>query len=320
MRDPRVEAYAKLLVERCIDPKPGWQVMVLSTPLARPAVEAVERELARRGAYALLRLDFAMESFPLPFEWATEAPEEIVGELAPIERYAVDHIDARITIEAPENTRYAAAVPPERYALIRRAVQPYYKRSMSLEIPWVSCQFPTPALAQDAGMSLRAFEDFFYGACLRDWDEETRKLRRIADRFDRSEEIRIVADGTDLTLSIAGRTAQVDEARVNIPGGEIFYCPVEDSASGTISYSEFPAVLNGCEVGGVRLRFEAGIVVDASASSNETFLLRTLDTDEGARRVGERGIGCNLGIQRHLRNVLFDDKMDVPIHFGLGHS
>ncbi len=320
MIDARVEAFAKLLVDRCIDPEPGSQVMVLSSPLARPAVSTVLRELARRGAYSLLRLDFGLEVYPIPCDWALAAPEELVRELAPIERYAVDHIDARITIEAPENTRAASALDGARYGLIRRAVAPYYERSMSMQIRWVSTQFPTQALAQDAGMSLPEFEDFFYGAVLLDWDAEAQKLQRYADRLGAASELRIVGEATDLTIGIEGREAVVDEGRVNMPGGEFFFAPVEDSAEGVITYSEFPAILDGGEVTGARLRFEAGRVVEASAEAGEEFLLTTLDTDDGARRLGELGIGCNPGIQRHTKSVLFDEKIDGTIHLALGKS
>jgi aminopeptidase len=321
MPDPRVTDYGRLLVNRCIDPQPGWQVMLLSTPLARPVVEEVERELARRGAYCLLRLDFALERFPgVPYAWATEAPKELLGELAPIELHAVEQIDARITIEAPENTRDGSELGGERHALVRMATRPYYKRSMSKEIPWVSCQFPTEGLAQDAGLTLPELEDFMYGAILRDWDTEIERMQRVAERFGRAQEARIVGDGTDLRLSIAGRPPEIDDARVNMPGGEVFFAPVEDATEGLISYSEFPAVLDGNEVGGVRLRFEDGRAVEASAETNEEFLLSTLDTDEGARRLGEFGIGCNEGIQRFMKNVLFDEKMAGTVHLAVGQS
>ena len=188
------------------------------------------------------------------------------------------------------------------------------------ELPWVGGQYPTPALAQEAGMSTEEFADFLYRACLRDWDAERERMQRYADRFDAADEVRIVADGTDLRLSIAGRSMKVDAGGANIPGGEFFGCPVEDSAEGTISYSEYPACYVGHEVSGVRLRFEGGRVVEASATSDEEFLLGTLDTDEGARRLGEFGIGCNPGIRRHMKNTLFDEKIDGTVHLALGNG
>jgi aminopeptidase len=318
--DERVEAYARLLVDRSVAPAPGAQVLVVANVPARPLVEAVAGALARRGCYALVRLEYGDWRIPVSLAWAREAPDELLGEMAPIERYASDHDDARIVIHAPENTRESSDLDPARLAVVRRGLAPYLRRSQSLELEWVSCQFPTPALAQDAGMSLAAFEDFLYGACLLDWDAERRRMERIAARFEDAREVRIEGHDTDLTLSLAGRQGWVDDGHLNLPGGEVFFAPVEDSAAGEIAYSEFPAVYASHEVAGVRLRFEAGRIVDASASSGEDFLLETLDADEGARRLGELGIGCNPGITRHMKNVLFDEKIDGTVHLAVGYS
>jgi aminopeptidase len=143
-------------------------------------------------------------------------------------------------------------------------------------------------------------------------------MQRYADLFDRAAEVRIVGDDTDLTLGIEGRSMLVDAGGANIPGGEFFCSPVEDSATGTIAFTEFPAVYLGRELKGIRLRFEGGRVIDASAETNEEFLLETLDTDDGARRLGELGIGCNPGITRYMKNTLFDEKIDGTVHVALG--
>jgi aminopeptidase len=314
MPDPRVEAYARLLVERSIDVQPGWQVLVTSSPLARPLVEQVVRAIARRGAYSLTRLSY--DSIGLA--WATEAPEDLLAELAPVERRTYEEIDAYIHISAPENTRELSALPPARHALLGKAQRAFMQRRLSLQMPWVGCQYPTPALAQDAGMSLGAYEDFLYGACLLDWDEEGRKMRHLSDRFDRAETVRIAGEGTDLTLSLKGRTAMVDDGHFNMPGGEFFYSPVEDATEGTVTFAEYPAMYMGQEVEGVRLRYEGGRVVEASARRGEEFLLKILDRDAGARVLGELGIGCNPGIQQHMKNVLFDEKMNGTIHMAIG--
>jgi aminopeptidase len=191
---------------------------------------------------------------------------------------------------------------------------------MSHEVPWVGCQYPTPALAQDAGMSTDEFADFLFGACLLDWKTEGERMRRYADRFDAASEVRIVGDRTDLRLGIAGRTMRVDAGGSNIPGGEFFCSPVEGSAEGEIVFGEFPAVLCGRELNGIHLRFEGGRVVDASAETNEAFLNEVLDSDDGARRVGELGIGCNPGITRYMKNTLFDEKIDGTVHIALGNG
>ncbi len=314
--DPRITQYAELLVDRCIGVQPGWQVSVRSTPLARPLVEEVMRVLARRGAYPVLQLVFELVGSP----WALEAPEELLAKPSGIQETIWRECDAFITIWAPENTREGSDQPPERQALAAQAARTLRDRTASMSVPWVICEYPVPATAQDAGMTLRDLEEFVYGACLLDWDEEERKMRRIADRFDATREVRIVGDGTDLTLSLEGRDGAVDDGRINMPGGEIFYSPVEDSAEGVIFFSEFPAVYLGREVEGVRLRFEGGKIVEATAARNQDFLIAQLDTDDGARRLGELGIGCNPGIQRFMKNVGFDEKIYGTVHLAVGNS
>ena len=169
-------------------------------------------------------------------------------------------------------------------------------------------------------MSLEAFSDFLYGACLLDWDAERARMNTYAERFEAADEVRLVAGDTDLQLSIAGRPMLVDAGGANMPGGEFFTSPVEDSAEGEIVFGEYPAVYNGREVRGIRLRFEGGKVVDASAEAGEDYLLELLELDDGARRLGELGIGCNPGVTKHMKNTLFDEKMDGTVHLALGNG
>jgi aminopeptidase len=316
--DGRVEAYATLLVEKCLDVQAGWQVLVRGGILARALIEALSAQIGRRGAYALPRLSLTGAGPNVP--WALNAPEAILSTLAPIDAYAWAHADALIDIVAPENTRELAAVPDDRLALLQAASRPHMERVFTKELPWVGCQFPTPALAQDAGMSRGEFEDFLYGACLLDWDAERERMSRYAERFDAAKEVRVVGGDTDLRLSIEGRSMLVDAGGANMPGGEFFCSPVEDSAAGTIAFTEFPAVYQGHEVTGIRLGFESGRVIDASAETNEEFLHTMLDTDDGAKRLGELGIGCNPRIRRHLKNPHFDEKIDGTVHLALGNG
>jgi aminopeptidase len=318
VKDPRVEQYAKLLVETCVDVQPGWQVLLMGGILGRPLLEAVSREVARRGAYVIQRANLAGSGINVP--WALEAPEELLGEPSDIDAYALKHADGLIVIEAPENTRELTSLPEERLAKIQAGMRPHMERVLTMELKWVGCQYPTPALAQEAGMSLGAFADFLYGACLLDWDAERERMRRFAERFDGAEEVHMVSEGTDLRLSIAGREMFIDAGSANMPGGEFFTSPLEDSAEGEIVFGEFPAVYTGREVQGIRLRFDGGKVVDASAEMNEQFLHELLDRDEGARRLGELGIGCNPGITRHMKNTLFDEKIDGTVHLALGNG
>jgi aminopeptidase len=318
MSDPRIQQYAKLIVERSIDPQPGWQVLVLSSPPARPLLEEVVRLIAKRGAYALVRLAFGMEQLPMRGLWAREAPLELLEEAPPAERETWRQVDAWINIGAPENTRDGSDLSPEREALLAKSGSEFLARRLKEEIPWVTCRFPTPALAQEAGMTTREFEDFLYGSVLLDWDAEGRRMERIRERFDRAAEVRIVGHETDLTLSLEGRDGMVDDGHMNLPGGEVFYSPVETATEGTITYSEFPAVQEPHVVENARLVFSGGRVIDASATAGEEALFSALDRDEGARVLGELGIGCNPGIQRHMRNTLFDEKINGTIHLAIG--
>jgi len=316
--DPRIEQYAKLLVETCIDVQPGWQVLVTGGILARPLLEEVSREVARRGAYAIQRASLGGNGINVP--WALEAPEELLARPSEIDAYALKHADGLVAIEAPENTRELSVLPQERLAKIQAGMRPHMERVLTMDLKWEGCQYPTPALAQEAGMSVSAFADFLYGACLLDWDAERKRMRRFAEPFDEADEVRLVSGETDLRLSIAGRRMEIDAGSANMPGGEFFTSPVEDSAEGEIVFAEFPAVYTGREVQGIRLRFDGGKVVDASAEVNEGFLIEMLDRDEGARRLGELGIGCNPGITQHMKNTLFDEKIDGTVHLALGNG
>jgi aminopeptidase len=316
--DPRVSQYAELIVERSIDPKPGWQVEILSSPLARDLVEEVVRRVSRRGAWPFVRLTYVEERWPYEYVWAQEAPDELLDQRPPLRAAHEEGIDAWLYIGAPENRAEATDVGPDKRMLLGRAGGPFLERRLDFDIPWLTCRFPTPAMAQDAGMSLRAFEDFFYGTVLLDWDAEGAKMERIKERFDRADGVRIVGEGTDLRFSITGREGAIDDGRVNLPGGEVFYSPVEESTEGVVAFTEYPAVREPDVVEGVRLRYEGGRIVEASADSNEEALFAALDRDDGARVLGEFGIGCNPGIQKYMKNTLFDEKMYGTIHLAFG--
>jgi aminopeptidase len=316
MRDPRIDDYARLLVDRSVGVEPGWQVTIRGTPLARPLIEAVVEEVAQRGAYPLLQLSF--EQFGGPF--AREAPLELLSVPAPLQRRISEETDAFISIWAPENTREGSELTSERRAALQQSTAVMRERMMSMAVPWVIAEYPVVSAAQDAGMTLGEYEQFIFDACLLDWDAEATRMAAIASVFDGADDVRIVGSGTDLTMSLAGRRGAVDDGHVNMPGGEVFYSPVEDSAEGVIEFSEFPAVYFGREADGVRLVFERGHIVEATARSGQDFLTDILDTDDGARRLGELGIGCNPAIQRFMKNVAFDEKIDGTVHLAVGNS
>jgi aminopeptidase len=209
-------------------------------------------------------------------------------------------------------------IDSHKQALSAKAYQPFLATYMN-NVRWVTCNFPCSALAQDADMALDDYADFLFGACLIDWKATEAYMRQIKQAFDAGDLVRVVGPGTDLTFRIAGRPGVVCAGDKNMPDGEVFYSPVEDSAEGFITY-DFPAIYNGREVDGVRLEFRSGTVVGATAKKGEEFLLRMLDTDLGARRLGEFGIGCNFGIQRFSKDILFDEKIGGTIHLALGRA
>jgi aminopeptidase len=303
----------------------GWEVLVLGQPAARPLYEAIGGSLARRGAYAVFQLSLGDSTIgAISRSWLRHAPDELLPTPSSLQSHLLVEADALLVVVAPDNTRDASSTAADRYTRARGAYRPAMARYLADEAPSVICHFPTPALAQEAGMATDEFADFLYGACLLDWDAERVRMQRFADRFDGAEEVRIVGTGTDLRLAVAGRPFEVDAGgtggATNMPGGEFFCCPLEDSAEGEMHFGEFPAVYRGRQVKGIRLRFETGRVVDASAETNESFLLELLDTDDGARRLGELGIGCNPGITRSIGNPYFDEKIDGTVHLAVGHG
>jgi aminopeptidase len=258
MADPRDREYAELIVDGCLGVQPGWQVLVGGNPQARPLLEEVCGAVARRGAYALLRISF--EGFlAQSLNWVSNAPLELLAKPASVTVSELETIDALLFVAAPNNTRASAAIPSERMGALQAAYRPANKRMMNHDIPWVVRQYPTAALAQEAGLSTEDFSQLLYGSVLLDWAAEGDRMRGISAFFDAAPEFRIVGDGTDLRLSLEGRSMKVDALGCNLPGGEFFGSPIEDSAEGVISFAEFPAVYRGREMTGIRLAFE-GVV------------------------------------------------------------
>ena len=236
--------------------------------------------------------------------------------------------DVRISVIAESNTKALSNVEPGKIVLQQRArtelMRTFMRRSAAGELRWTVAPFPTNAFAQDAEMSLSEYEDFVYGACLPDmddpvgyWQQVSARQEKIVSWLKGKANLHIRGPETDLRLSIAGRSFVNCDGHCNMPDGEIFTGPVEDSIEGNVYFS-YPAIYRGREVIGVRLWFEQGKVVKASADKNEDFLLQTLDTDAGSRFVGEFAIGTNQGITRFTREILFDEKIGGSFHMALG--
>jgi aminopeptidase len=326
MRDQRAEALAQILVRYSTRVQEGDVCVVQSTTAAEVLVQAVYEEILRAGGHPVVQLTptGAQAAF---FEHASEAQLDWV---APTARWAAEESDVRIAIMADVNARELQRADPRKQARAQKARKPLMETSMQRaaagEYRWSLTLFPTEAYAAEAGMSLAQYEDFFYAACLADdpepvtaWQRQSDQVRRLADWMDGKREVRIQAPGTDLTVGVEGRTWIPCTGEHNMPDGEFFTGPVEDSVNGEVAFS-FPAGYGGREVEGVRFRFEDGKVVDASANRGEDFLIEMLDTDEGARRLGEIGIGTNFGIDRPVGAILFDEKIGGTVHLAVGRS
>jgi aminopeptidase len=233
-----------------------------------------------------------------------------------------------ISICGSSNTRALSGVDPAKVQLANQAqaelLQTMLKRIADGSYRWVGTQFPTNAGAQDAEMGILDYEDFVYGACLPDMDDPVGYWQRfsawqakIVEWLKGKDQVRVVGPETDLRLSVTGRAFENCDGRENMPDGEVCTSPVENSAEGYVHFS-YPAVYQGREVTDVQLWFEEGKVVKATAEKNEEFLLSVLDTDDGARFLGEFAIGTNKGITRFTRSTLFDEKIDGSFHLALG--
>ena len=326
MRDPRITALARVLVRYSTEVKRGEVCLIEGGVAAEPLLQALYEEVLMAGANPIVNLSMDGQAATY-FKHATDEQLEWVS---PVSKWAAENADVRIMAMASANTRELSAVPPERQTLRQRAMEPVMRtaleRSAAGEYRWALTLFPTHAYASEAEMSLADYEDFYFGACLATesdpvdaWRRQSQEVERLRDWIQGREEVRIEGPGTDLRLGIAERTFIAADGTHNMPDGEFFTGPLEDSAEGEITF-HLPATYSGREVSGVRFRFEGGKVVDATAERGEEFLHQMLDTDEGARRLGELGIGTNYGISRATREILLDEKIGGTVHLAVGRS
>jgi aminopeptidase len=326
MRDPRVENLAHILVNYSTKVKEGETCVIEGSSAAEPLMAAVYERVLDAGGNPVLSMSFDGQ----PAVYYRRASDRQLEWVSPLATWAAEEADCRIAVGAETNTRQLSGVDPERQtkrqAATRHLMEATMRRAAEGTHRWVYTIYPTNAYASDAEMSLAEFEDFYFHACLADdgdplgaWKRESEETHRLADWIQGHEEVHVIAPGTDLRLGIAGRTFIPCDGEHNMPDGEFFTGPVEDSVEGEVSF-HLPAMIGGREVSGVRLRFESGKVVDAGAERGEEFLIKLLDTDEGARRLGELGIGTNYGIDRGTRDVLLDEKIGGTVHMAVGAS
>lgn len=326
MTDIRMEKMADLLVNYSVAVKPGDKVAIQGDSFAEPLLKAIYVKVLQAGGnpFFVITPDGANELF---YKYASDSQLQHVP---PLTKLIMETYDVRIVIGAETNTKELNNIDPDKIVMRQKArsgiMKTYLERAARGELRWTYALYPTPAYAQDSDMGLTEYEDFLYSACLGDlndpigyWKRFSAWQEKIVEWLKGKKHIHIIAPGTDLSLSVEGRRFVNCDGHENMPDGEVFTGPVEDSINGHVLFS-YPSIENGREVSGIRLWFENGRVVKATADKNEDFLLKTLDTDPGARGVGEFAFGTSRGITRFTRQILFDEKINGSFHMALGAS
>lgn len=315
-----IARWADLLVDYCLRVEADETVAIASLWEGRALVEECAKRVIDRGALPLSRI----ESPDLRAYFLERASPRLLGKLSTAALVEAATADARIRIEAESDTRSFRKVDPSRQAIADRTLDPIRKAASRKR--WVLTQFPTSAYAYDAKMTPADYEAFVERAMFLDradpaeaWRELGRRQAGLVDFMSGIDRIRIEAEGTDLSLSVGGRTWINSDGRRNMPSGEIFTGPVETAATGRLRCG-FPVCRGGRELIGIELEFRDGQVVDARADEGEEYLKAMLDLDEGSRKIGELGLGLNEGIDRFTGSILYDEKIGGTVHVALGQS
>ena len=326
MVDPRLSKMAKILIQYSTKVKKGDKVHISGATPAISLMEQLYIEALKVGAHPYV--DVNVPSLQRYF--FEHASKEQLEYFSPISKAMIDNFDVAISIMSEENPHHLSGVDPKKQSLRMKVATELSKRMMKRmsdgSLRSCTTLFPTNAYASSAEMSLEAFEDFVFNACyvnnenpLDRWQRVHEYQDRVIDFLKSRSQIKLEAPGTELSFSYKGRDWMNCDGLLNFPDGEIYTCPIEDSTEGTVEFT-YPACLYGREVEKVSLRFSGGRVIEASAKKNEDFLKEMLETDEGAKILGEFAIGTNKGVNRFTKNILFDEKIAGTWHLALGAS
>jgi aminopeptidase len=316
--DPRIHDHAELIVNHSVNVETGDNVIVTASPAAEDLVVALSEKLGERGAQPALHWN--------TLYWGNSRSRRAYARAMDLDDYQspehtlaeMEETDVVILIGGSRNTAESSDVAPETNATAGRAYEPVLKERLDKQ--WVITQHPTTGNAQKAEMSTETYADFVYRAVNKDWDAQRDHQDQMVEILDPASEVHIVSgDTTDITMSIDGMSTENDFGEKNLPGGEVYTVPVPDSVEGEVLFDK-PLMWSGREIEDVFLTFEAGTIVEYSAKTNEEVLTSVLDTDDGARRLGELGIGMNRDIDRFTYNMLFDEKMGDTIHMAVGDA
>jgi aminopeptidase len=324
MADPRIEKLAQILVDHSAQIKPGDRVAIEATTAAEPLVRALYSTILKRGGYPSPLLELPDQDEIL----FALANDDQLEETPPYRKLSYDQFESRIRIYSATNPRALSGVDPAKQKRHQKALAPIMeaqmRRGASRSFKWVTTLFPTEGYAREAGMNLKGYENFVYRACHADeedpiayWKKVRAKQLKIIERIEGHDQVVLRGPQVDMTLSINGRTFLNGAGLNNMPDGEIYTGPVEDSVNGWVRFS-YPAIYNGVMVEGVELTFHDGRVTKATAEKNQPFLLEMCESDEGSHYLGEFAIGTNYEIDHFSHNILFDEKLGGSFHMALG--
>ncbi|MBN1916742.1 MAG: aminopeptidase [Verrucomicrobia bacterium] len=315
MADARIEQLADILVDYSTKITKGDEVQLLTTaPLGLPLFRAVYRRVIERGAHVYTHIGFEDQQ-EIFFKHASDEQLRRLPELLYEE---TKRATAYIRLDAGLNSRTLSAIDPAKTTLWNKTIEPIFSERIN-NTRWVCTRIPNEGVALEAGMSLGDYEDFYYGACLLDWNEQAKKMKGIAAVLDAAKTLRVVTADTDLTVSVAGRPAVSCCGECNMPDGEIYLAPIETETQGHILFT-FPARAGGNEIEDIYLEFKGGRVVKATASKGQDKLDKELATDDDAKLIGEFAFGVNYSIQKFTNNMLFDEKVGGTMHIALGRA
>jgi len=324
MKPSQLSAYARLLVNYCVSLQPGERLFVNSTIQAAPLVAEIRREVLKAGGH----FEYALSVQGDGAAMRELGNEDQFGYVPTLYRTAIEEFEAFINIRAPFDLRSPQAAPAQQAAR-RAAMQPllktYFERTADRRLKRSLCVFPCPALAEEAGMSLEEYTAFVAQATKIDqpdpeaaWLEVRRRQQAVVDHLNSCTTFRYKNAKTDISFTTNGRTWINSDGQTNMPSGEVYTSPEEDSANGYIFF-DYPAIRNGKTVQGVTLKVENGEIIEWHAESGQEVLDETFEIP-GTRRFGEAAVGTNYTIDRFSKNILFDEKIGGTVHMAIGQS
>jgi len=313
--DERVNKLAKIIVDYSVNVKKGERVIIAGSTMAEPLIKEIYKLVILKGAYPSVRMSFSGQTYT----YYNNSSKEQLNHFPENFDYEVRNSDVYIGIGAPDNARELANIDPKKIAVrtkVTRPITDYIVNGLP-KMRRVTMGYPIPSLAQDADMSTDEYEDFFYKSTIQDWPKLRKEMNKVKKFLDKGKIIRIVGKDTDLKIGIKNRQFVIDAGEENMPGGEIFNAPLENTVEGHIRFT-YPAIKAGKEVTNIYLEFKKGKVVKATADKNEDFLHTMINTDKGSCYLGELGIGFNPKVTKFTKRLLFDEKIGGTIHLALG--